>query len=118
MLKSRFKVNFQHLRATIGFNSEVPWTAVDAKLFLSFLVHFAHVRVNRWETQEMPREEDREKFVKLAQARVNKDLKDIQLITDQDISKIFRALNDEIGACKKRFELSKKKNGAAKFSLE
>jgi hypothetical protein len=77
----------------------------------------------------MPREEDREKFVKLAQARVNKALKDIQLIgnlsnrsnydyTDQDISKIFRALNDEIGACKKRFELSKKKNGAAKFSLE
>jgi len=77
----------------------------------------------------MPREEDREKFVKLASARVSKALKDIQLIgnlanrsnydyTDGDVTKIFKALNDEIAACKKRFELSNKKGSAAKFTLD
>jgi predicted phosphohydrolase len=77
----------------------------------------------------MPRDEDRAKFVKLASARVSKALKDIQLIgnlanrsnydyTDEDVTKIFRALNEEISACKKRFELSNKKGGAAKFTLD
>lgn len=77
----------------------------------------------------MTREEDRAKFVKLAQARVSKAIKDIQLIgnlsnrsnydyTDEDITKIFKALSEEIGACKKRFELSKKKNDGTKFVLE
>ena len=77
----------------------------------------------------MTRQEDRGKFVKLAQSRVSKAIKDIQLIgnlsnrsnydyTDEDITKIFRALNEEIGACKKRFELSKKKNAGIKFVLE
>lgn len=77
----------------------------------------------------MPREEDRAKFVKLASTRVSRALKDIQLIgnlanrsnydyTDEDITKIFKALNEEIAACKKRFELSNKKGGAAKFTLE
>jgi hypothetical protein len=73
------------------------------------------------------RENDREKFVQLAQARVNKALKDIQLIgnlsnrsnydyTDEDVTKIFRALNEEIAACKKRFD-TKKKKGTMKFTL-
>ena len=77
----------------------------------------------------MTREEDRSKFVKLASARVTKTLKDIQLIgnlanrsnydyTDEDVTKIFKALNEEIAACKKRFELSSKKAGGAKFTLE
>lgn len=77
----------------------------------------------------MTREEDRSKFVKLASARVTKALKDIQLIgnlanrsnydyTDEDVTKIFKALNEEIAACKKRFELSNKKAGGAKFTLE
>lgn len=76
----------------------------------------------------MVRENDREKFVGLAQSRVNKALKDIQLIgnlsnrsnydyTDEDVTKIFRALNDEIAACRKRFD-TKKKAGANKFTLE
>jgi hypothetical protein len=75
------------------------------------------------------REDDRRKFVKLAQARVNKALKEIQLIgnlsnrsnydyTDEDVAKIFRALNDAIAACRKRFELSKKKGGKPQFSLD
>lgn len=77
----------------------------------------------------MTRDDDRAKFVKLAQARVSKTIKDIQLIgnlsnrsnydyTDDDITKIFRALSEEISACKKRFELSKKKNDGIKFVLE
>ena len=77
----------------------------------------------------MSREEDRLKFVKLASARVSKALKDIQLIgnlanrsnydyTDEDVKKIFKALNEEIAACKNRFDLSNKKGGAARFTLE
>jgi hypothetical protein len=77
----------------------------------------------------VPREEDRAKFVKLASTRVSRALKDIQLIgnlanrsnydyKDEDVTKIFKALNDEIAACRKRFELSNKKGGAAKFTLE
>lgn len=74
------------------------------------------------------RNNDREKFVRLAQARVNKALKDIQLIgnlsnrsnydyTDDDITKIFKALNEEITACKKRFD-TRKKNGLTRFTLD
>jgi hypothetical protein len=74
------------------------------------------------------RENDRGKFVMLAQARVNRAIKDLQLIgnlsnrsnydyTDEDVTKIFRALNDEIAACRKRFD-SKKKGSSNKFTLE
>jgi hypothetical protein len=77
----------------------------------------------------MVRVMDRQKFVQLAEARVNKTLKDIQLIgnlsnrsnydyTDEDVEQIFRALSQEIAACKKRFELSKRKNGGTGFKLE
>lgn len=76
----------------------------------------------------MVRENDREKFVQLAQARVNKALKDIRLIgnlsnrsnydyTDDDVTKIFKALNEEIAACKKRFD-TKKKNETTNFTLD
>jgi hypothetical protein len=75
------------------------------------------------------RESDRQKFVQLAQARVNRTLKDIQLIgnlsnrsnydyTDDDIERIFKALAQEIAACRKRFELSKRKADAQLFTLE
>ena len=77
----------------------------------------------------MVRAMDRQKFVQLAEARVNKALKDIQLIgnlsnrsnydyTDEDVERIFKALAQEISACKKRFELSKRKNAGAGFRLE
>jgi hypothetical protein len=77
----------------------------------------------------MTREDDRAKFVDLASKRVSRALKDIQLIgnlanrsnydyTDADVTKIFKALTEEIAACRKRFELSNKKGGAAKFTLE
>ena len=77
----------------------------------------------------MVRQSDRQKFVHLAEARVNKTLKDIQLIgnlsnrsnydyTDEDVEKIFRALSQEIAACRKRFELSKRKGDSSAFTLE
>jgi hypothetical protein len=76
----------------------------------------------------MARDEDREKFVKLAQARVNRVIKDIQLIgnlsnrsnydySDEDITKIFKALNEELSLCRKRFD-RKKKGGSVSFTLE
>jgi hypothetical protein len=74
------------------------------------------------------RHSDREKFVQLAQSRVTRALKDIQLIgnlsnksnydyTDDDITRIFKALNDELALCRKRFD-SKKRSGLTKFTLE
>ncbi len=60
-------------------------------------------------------ENRRSKFIRLANTRVNKTLKAIQLIgnlsnrsnydyTDEDVSKIFNALKNELKACRKRFE--------------
>ena len=57
------------------------------------------------------REKDRNKFVDLANRRVKHALKDIQLIgnlsnrsnydyTEEDIAKIFRAIQQELAACK------------------
>jgi hypothetical protein len=76
------------------------------------------------------REQDRARFVDLANKRASKALKSIQLIgnlsnrsnydyTDEDVAKIFRALQDEISACRKRFELALKKQGSkSQFVLE
>jgi hypothetical protein len=76
------------------------------------------------------RQHDREKFVELANKRVTKALKGIQLIGnlsnrsnydyhEEDVAKIIRALQDEISACRKRFDLAlKKQNGKSHFSLE
>ena len=76
------------------------------------------------------REKDRDKFVDLANKRVSKALQTIQLIgnlsnrsnydyTEEDVAKIFRALQEEIAVCKKRFDLALKKQGTKKlFNLE
>lgn len=56
----------------------------------------------------------REKFIKLAEARVSRALKDLQLIgnlsnrsayqyDDEDVKKIFRALQRELDTAKARF---------------
>jgi hypothetical protein len=77
----------------------------------------------------MGREEDRSKFVKLASARVSKALKDIQLIgnlsnrsnydyTDEDVSKIFKALSDEISSCRRKFDNARNKGGKPTFVLD
>lgn len=75
------------------------------------------------------RQEDREKFVRLANKRVSNALKSIQLIgnlsnrsnydyTEEDVQKIFRALQDELGACRKKFELAAKRPTSTQFTLE
>ena len=77
----------------------------------------------------MTREDDRAKFVKLASMRVSKALKDIQLIgnlsnrsnydyTDEDVNKIFKAIQEEISTCKRRFESARKKEGKTTFVLD
>lgn len=77
----------------------------------------------------MVRENDRGKFVKLAEARVGKALKAIQLIgnlsnrsnydfTDDDVNRIFKALNDEISACRRRFEFARKRSSQTRFTLD
>jgi hypothetical protein len=77
----------------------------------------------------MARTEDREKFKKLASSRVSGALKAIQLIgnlsnrsnydySDEDVAKIFKALQDELSACRKRFELASKKQVFALFTLD
>lgn len=77
----------------------------------------------------MTREEDRAKFVKLASTRVSKALKDMQLIgnlsnrsnydyTDEDISKIFKALQEEMTSCRRKFENSRKKDSKITFNLD
>jgi ribosome-associated toxin RatA of RatAB toxin-antitoxin module len=63
----------------------------------------------------MKRENDREKFVELAEKRVFRAIKDIRLIsnlsnksnysyTDEDVRKIIRALDVEVKKLKQRFE--------------
>lgn len=75
------------------------------------------------------RSEDREKFVRLATKRVNGVIKSINLIgnlsnksnydyTEEDVMKIFRALQEELNACKKRFDMASKPSGKDVFTLE
>ena len=63
----------------------------------------------------MAREKDRQKFVQLAQKRVNRALKDIRLIgnlsnrsnysySDDDAKKIYKALQSAVNDLKARFD--------------
>lgn len=63
----------------------------------------------------MPREADRQKFVELAEKRVNRALKDIKLIgnlsnrsnysyTEKDTKAIINALNKAVAEVKARFD--------------
>ena len=75
------------------------------------------------------RHTDRQKFVDLAQKRVSKAMKDIQLIgnlsnrsnydyTEEDVAKIMKALSDEVSACRKKFDVAMKKQSKPTFELE
>lgn len=66
------------------------------------------------------RSKDREKFVRLANKRVNKAIKELQLIgnlanksnydyTEEDIRQIFQALKAELKRCEERFVSSSAK---------
>jgi len=63
-------------------------------------------------------EDDRQKFVRLANARVNKAIRAIRIIgnlsnssnysyTEADVNRIFRALSHEIRSCRQRFSSDK-----------
>jgi hypothetical protein len=75
------------------------------------------------------RGEDREKFLRLATKRVNTALKAIQLIgnlsnrsnydyADEEVQKIFRALQDELNTARKKFHLAQKRRGGSLFSFD
>ena len=70
---------------------------------------------------------DRTKFVELANKRVSRALKAIQLVgnlsnrssydyTEEDVSKIFKALEDEMTDCRKRFDRAGKSKAAVCLS--
>lgn len=72
----------------------------------------------------MERKSDREKFVELAQNRVNKTLKDIELIgnlsnksnysyTEDDAKKIYSVLKSALDEMKARFEIKAAKGKEA-----
>lgn len=78
--------------------------------------------------EERTREVDREKFVRLANKRVSAALKAIQLIgnlsnrsnyayTENDVSKIFRALQKEVRESRKKFESEQKQHRNINFTL-
>lgn len=80
-------------------------------------------------THKKSREKDRQKFIALANKRVSKALQTIQLIgnlsnrsnydyTQDDVSKIMKALTDEVTACRKKFEMALKKQSKPEFELE
>lgn len=67
------------------------------------------------------RQKDREKFIRLANRRVNKAIKELQLIgnlanksnydyTDEDVRQIFQALRAELKRCEERFLSSNAKD--------
>lgn len=74
-------------------------------------------------------ENDRQKFIRLANKRVSTALKAISLIgnlsnksnydyADADVAKIFRALNDEIQRAKTRFDTASGKKERTSFNLK
>ncbi len=83
----------------------------------SLLVYIANVRVDFVSM----REKDRQKFIRLANNRVNKAIKVIQLIgnlssrsnydyTDEDVRKIFDTLKVELQQCEERFSANSAKD--------
>lgn len=73
-------------------------------------------------------ETKREKFVRLAEARTNKIIDMIQLLgncsnsnvydyTQQDVDKIFAAIENEVREAKKKFNKTESKKGT-RFTLE
>jgi len=75
------------------------------------------------------RHEDRAKFVRLATKRVTNALKSIQLVgnlsnrsnydyTEEDVQKIFRALQEELNSCRRKFELATKRQSGTQFTLD
>jgi len=77
----------------------------------------------------MMKKDDRDKFVRLANKRVSSALKTIKLIgnlsnrsnyhyTEEDVSKIFKALLDELNSCRKQFEIASRPRNNSDFLLK
>ena len=73
-------------------------------------------------------ESDRKKFVRLANSRVNKAIKAIQIVgnlsnrsnysySEFDVEKIFRTLQNELKACRQRFS-NEKADEKSSFTLD
>lgn len=73
-------------------------------------------------------ESKKERFDRLAEARTNKILEMINLLgnlsnknnydyNDDDINKIFKAIEQEVKSTKSKFDDAKNKSGKSKFSL-
>ena len=73
-------------------------------------------------------ESDRDKFVRLANSRVNKAIRAIRVVgnlsnrsnysyTEDDVEKIFRALQEELKGCRKRFS-RERSEGSDEFKIE
>lgn len=73
-------------------------------------------------------ESSRNRFVRLAIARVNKTIKSIQVVgnlsnksnysyTEDDVDRIFRALQNELKTCRQRFS-NEKSEEKSSFSLD
>jgi hypothetical protein len=72
--------------------------------------------------------ESRERFVHLAESRTKKAIKDIRLIgnlsnrsnysyTEEDVAKIFKALESELRAARKRFADSSRSSASIEFKI-
>src|ERR1051326_9106611 len=92
-------------------------------------VYLLNIRLRSTISVGEMRDKDREKFVRLATKRVQSALKAIQLIgnlsnrsnydySDDDVQKIFRALQDELQTCRKKFDLAQKRQSNQLFRLE
>ncbi len=77
----------------------------------------------------MMKSADREKFVRLANKRVNAAIKSIQQVSklsnralyeyeQEDVDKITASLQSELDDCRKRFELSMRVDSWVQFTLE
>lgn len=75
------------------------------------------------------RDSDRQKFVRLANKRVNSAIKQIRLVsnlsnksnydyTDQDVEKIFTALQRELRTARKKFEPASGQSADGEFVLK
>lgn len=72
--------------------------------------------------------DSRDRFIRLAEARTNRAIKDLRLIgnlsnrsnysyTEEDVQKIFRALMEELRRAQRRFDRSGGADDESKFSL-
>lgn len=94
---------------------------------MNYLIQFNHKIKTEVSLMAKTQETKRDKFVRLAEARTNKIIDMIQLLgncsnlgaydyTQQDVDKIFTAIENELREAKKKFSKVDSKKGS-RFSL-